>query len=1608
MLARLALLGICAALAAACSGDSGGERIRRGSATLRVPGLTPVPCTQPAPTTQWQGGIVDLLLADALTECLVDSDGEFIESSVASDRALERIEFMMSIAAPLLFECAKKPHLPVCTSGQDPRFSTFVRWRDLRADPDFNCDPTTFSPGRTVGLDLSGGVVEHIRPTIGGDPQSTIFKRTVAANGDLRTAGVNLCLAQTLRQRAPGTTGGEMLFLSDADQRQLLQTIRERAQLAMLQYSLLGSVFSFPFVGSPPDPNVDPEARIQDLQYWALQCGLENEAEAPGCGIGEDRLGQMGRDFATAVQLHVRVSEEEAQLLARSRSARIQTDGPAEKTRADENWGANSWYQRLLAGMYGGDPLAVENTGLWIHPLRQTTPGTTGTRVNGAHHGWWSHADNPYVTNDISDPRIELLAGLALTSPRNRLRLVVRATQEPGECEAFDLEASATNLYDWVETELRVATCGHLDDPTPATCPTEADLATVFAQVQALPFPGVAGDRFILWDRYRVAPEHADQLVRYLADLTDFSETAPFLAGCNPSTPNENAYLSSKYAIGNIAVTNDPDSPTSLSLFLDGVGAATAQERNVASAGIHFADKPLRAIATKYTQKSRFRMPVALEILPGHRSDQQGFAPLTCYPSCLADNTDAKRLMGAVSALTATRHAVMENMAFLQNEGSFTQQSLRLDDYFLLGEEIVRTINGAIGLSSVTVKPLVTGSTTSTDVEVVETADGKPIYFVDSTFDGEDDGFWFPSAPGIPFFIVAFSNAHADNLVVHPESTVLGFTLPSQVTFEAGSGNFGIAATSALTRDEAYGAVPRRWGGFVPFEHTRTRTLAAVRFDDTLPAEFPFELRLLGAKYRMGTSPLGGQYIAEGGSLGAFIKKQTQTQARNPTVPAYDGFGLRTDLVPPLSAELVGGEPGATSASFYIEKARVAAQDATAAVETAVDGQLLEETDEVALVTSAAESQSLIEDARETLCGGANPECQIDFVSNANPQAEWYSNAPPVPQPPGVCDDISLVPAGPNNINRLSVGLECVTHRMFEQLLEMEVDIAKPVLDAINDPAAPSFNEFAGGKLQSVLIAQWGALKAPDEILAALNRARDVATQEMEQAQDALEIVEERAKQECSAGTFLNSVVSGFPLSVGSSSEQKDTTQPNGTTTTQHTSTTGGSAGLGFNPAGFFAQSGECKSARFAVNKAAKEVLRQQDDAFGQVVSAMVGMTDAQVAIQSSSADIRTLITEKDLAVDSAILEEELAARSIATSFGLVRRYRSGDLWRAKALLENARRFGVIARRAIEARFVVDLDELTAEEPFVSSPATWAGDVYRYDLSLPSSVGLVTGEAIPGAVYSNQVTDYVTNLDAFVTGFTVERPSAVAAEDIDVVTLRGLLPGEVDSLPGETEVFIRNSSPWLLLCPDELWRFMPSDTPASQVCGKSCSACGCEPACDSSCLDSCDIYEQPTRAKLRFSLDPWGRLNSFIADEPFERRYNGRWGPVAVNFVGTGIKDCTQAEDPLGCYNEAFIRYSLSHVGPAWITDFGELWRAQGVPIGRIEGAKGLAAELWLDPLKDGWDSTYINAVSRTEFALRPLGGSYELEFEVAPEVVLDRIERLQVLVGSTYWVKQD
>jgi hypothetical protein len=95
----------------------------------------------------------------------------------------------------------------------------------------------------------------------------------------------------------------DSLFLGAADLRQLLEVIRERAQIAMTQYALLARVFTNPH--DPPGAPAYPTQAFVTLMHWSQQASAEGELRA------------MGTELGAAVQLHVDATRELGQLLAR-------------------------------------------------------------------------------------------------------------------------------------------------------------------------------------------------------------------------------------------------------------------------------------------------------------------------------------------------------------------------------------------------------------------------------------------------------------------------------------------------------------------------------------------------------------------------------------------------------------------------------------------------------------------------------------------------------------------------------------------------------------------------------------------------------------------------------------------------------------------------------------------------------------------------------------------------------------------------------------------------------------------------------------------------------------------------------------------------------------------------------------------------------------------------------------------------------------------------------------------------------------------------------------------------------------------------------------------
>ncbi|MDX2054202.1 MAG: hypothetical protein SFV15_17510 [Polyangiaceae bacterium] len=382
-------------------------------------------------------------------------------------------------------------------------------------------------------------------------------------------------------------------------------------------------------------------------------------------------------------------------------------------------------------------------------------------------------------------------------------------------------------------------------------------------------------------------------------------------------------------------------------------------------------------------------------------------------------------------------------------------------------------------------------------------------------------------------------------------------------------------------------------------------------------------------------------------------------------------------------------------------------------------------------------------------------------------------------------------------------------------------------------------------------------------------------------------------------------------------------------------------------------------------------------------------------AVNKASASLAQLEQEARSVTQQSELENALITAQAQAKSGLSTVFQNHDIWRARALLANARQLSIAARRAIESRFVVDLSNMQEAQAYVAAPALWADDIYDSDLSAPAVVGLDISPKIKGAVYPNKLTDYVTNLERFVQGYSASYPTSQVKGDTEVVSLPApdTRASTTSAAGDELKYLAPEASGWSFTCPQ-------SNTPMiTHPLGVGSNA-----TMDTACLNRDGTRSKPATAIYAFHLDPWGRVNGNWASPPYSQRYNIRWQRLALNLVGTGVRDCSRAQGSEGCS----VRYALRHSGPALISDFNGDWRSQSIPDATIEGGRALAVEEIVDPVTRGFTDPLVANVARTEFRGRPLHGTYELILYLDEGVTLSQLEHLQLLIQSDYWVAQN
>lgn len=184
----------------------------------------------------------------------------------------------------------------------------------------------------------------------------------------------------------------------------------------------------------------------------------------------------------------------------------------------------------------------------------------------------------------------------------------------------------------------------------------------------------------------------------------------------------------------------------------------------------------------------------------------------------------------------------------------------------------------------------------------------------------------------------------------------------------------------------------------------------------------------------------------------------------------------------------------------------------------------------------------------------------------------------------------------------------------------------------------------------------------------------------------------------------------------------------------------------------------------------------------------------------------------------------------------------------------------------------------------------------------------------------------------------------------------------------------------------------------------------CIRLCRSGYGESCkeQVGQEECFHELRFRLDDVLLENGLALQAAgfAKGNYNYRVDQVAVNFVGTGIRNCDSSETEAACASNASVHYSLEHKGPFFTRNYLGDDVQSLVYDGRIEQARGLAAERYLTNPLSSADRTLMDAYIRSEMQGWPLSGEYVLKVWDSQDVKFENIDDVQIYLKYRYWTR--
>jgi hypothetical protein len=1611
----LALLAAgCGAAGSAAGGGANDVLAQAQALSIPLPYRTP-----DAKVSGWDRSYVDLMVADTWSTCSFLDGSDQPINHVLVQPGDQYLDQLLSSMTRLSTYWVAHQSPDMGTATQAPQ----KQWISYRNDPAYNRNRAT-NEGQSASLALRSLKLYTLKMD-GVDAH--LAAAQAQASQSVALAAMNACIAQGVRSMA---LGGDILSLSEPEQIQGLEVVRERAQIAMLQYAaILNAIAAAPtFSGT-----ATTYQQMAFLQQWA--------ATAPNRDV---IFKSWLSDFASVVQLHLTVTQELSELFVRSAAAKSSRGGQA-TTAADEEWGAGAWRQRVLALLYGGDPLAVDkdHTPPWPNMLDRQAPGVTLDSNVHDPEPWPTPKQLPYFSVDSKDPHVMQLLSLARRADALRL-----FNNDDGSA---NIDVSAEQLYRATEARARTEQCATL---TNGAC-------TVYAPSDVPAWASGTIDGYLLFNNFGITPDHARQVVTYL------DQYAPS-TGVSPVHP-----------VGALTVSNGwriiPRDTIDVVRLIDEISPLFVRY------------VPYRIPATVDPNVERTHKETSSAGVDYRIGDDQGLAAGGLY-------AESMRIYGAMPALSLVRDVLRRVTA------STAASHELLNAIATVGPALGATLDAAIGAQVTRLTPLeqvllydwpnsgVQGGRSAYERLQMVQVQRSPVsilagWAVDADYDANNDSFYADASATYDLIAVKNSpDAYALSLSTIGHRFVDGKTF-NDLAADTTSGNTVIASAAAANgklHAEIYltaetlskTSTPPTWT-FV-LRKTLGGNVSYRPLIGAVPL-YAWQFNRTASGRASELAPIYSYSFARAGRLGRIATQAWAVQRGNPSRPRYDGFGLPNTWVPVADATAFGSQPGDSVMTYFLRNAKQAALDATDAVRAAINST--QQQQQATLDQQAAQARSglVIEQEAQRLCGAASQPggatcppniATHDLALQWTPIADAWTGVPDVPI---YCDTQLDGDQDPLH------NLDCFARRRIIKATQ-SVPLADPVFAEAARLDVPTFGRFSGGSIQTVLVDQWSALhkvqddavqietskeataakvKTSNHVVNQMKALLAAAQTQLKSYGDNRDLVVKNwedanaaAIAQCGAALLQIRDASGddgpaCEWTIERIQQDMDYVLPK--------SSSKGKAGLGgtivpFQKPGSGPKGGytcpvqslgsdkaklsqlgnmvaACQSARATLDQAwlqmkqwdvMKDVVKLQADADAQQVEAAKGnliaegldgvsniariateLDSAAADVSKTVAQIAQLQEEAQLSVARAQLEQNLATQGAQLSLGLYRQYNQYDWWRARALLDGARRYAVAARRAIETAYVTDLNTLTSPEAFVAAPASWAADAYRYDLSLPSAVGLSTGQAISGAQYPNAVLDYVANLERFVQGFAVERPMS-AAVDNQMVSIPG--PGARLVVGGQI-VPDPARAVWSVLCPAgtacasanaPAWCPLVTTVPVAQTCRLSGST-------------GTPQYVAPAKARVTFYFDPWGRSVGRSALTPLDDRANARWGRLAVNLVGNGIKDCSLSQNPSDCQANQYLFYDLQHQGPSLAFGATREWMELDVPVADIQAGKAASLGEYLDVLQNGWGKPFVEAVARTELIGRPLNGAYNLELSGAPGVLFDNIETVQVLLVQNY-----